>query len=198
MHVFSVNNVELVHGSHTARLHVSSMSWKDAFPEMRIKFGHTTDRHVLRRHIFPRQAASTTTAFFDPQATNIIPSASPAYSATTATIDLNSNVQNKALALPFGLPMPSNVPIKVSCKSCKTTGTLVFQEADISFNSEVLDSGGDLMDAISGGSIQLDISGFSAHVELDITPAQKGKLTFAVLTVPVFAISVWMSLLVSR
>ncbi len=159
---------------------VKEQSWHEAFQTLRIEYGHTDGMY---RALHRRDAPSATTLSW--QATSIIPTSTP--TSTSATLDLTHQEANTTFSFPLGLG-PS-APLSIGCKLCDTTGSATLSQG--AFNLSV--PGGDVtspLDYIQSGTIQLQVDGFSAHIELEITPELQGSMTYSLFSVPIFGFEV--------
>lgn len=70
------------------------------------------------------------------------------------------------------------------------TGEVNFTEAGFKLNNLSSSNVQSPLDYVSLGTAQLEVSDFSAHIELDITPSLAGGVSFTLFSVPVFGIVV--------
>lgn len=160
-------------------------SWHEAFQRLKIEYGRTNGMYQTRNHgaMHKRDTPSATT--LDWQATSIIPTSTP--TSTSATLNLTHQEANTTFSFPLGLG-PS-APLSIGCKLCSTTGSATLSEG--AFNLSM--SGGDVtspLDYIQNGTIQLQVDGFSAHIELEVTPELQGSMEYSLFSVPIFGFEV--------
>ena len=100
---------------------------------------------------------------------------------------------DKNFTIPQSITKEVAAAITIGCKNCTTTGTATVTNTGIQFNARNLQRwqqssqpGNALPDIFSGGSIQLTVRNFSAHIELETKLS--GKMSIPVLQFPDFSI----------
>ena len=160
-------------------------SWHEAFQSLNIEYGHTDGMYRTRTHRALHKGDIPSATTLDSQATSIIPTSTP--TSTSAILNLNHQEANTTFSFPLGLG-PS-APLAIGCKLCQTTGSATLSQG--AFNLSL--SGGNVtspLDYIRNGTVQLQVDGFSAHIELQITPELQGSMSYSLFSVPVFGFEV--------
>ena len=192
-------------------MQASRTPWKQAFRTFDIDFGYTGEPHSFRRHsnILRRQsAASTTTAVITAQtistalytATSVptvystvsVPTITIPTSSATAT-SLSINLATQILNSTFHLPVEQiqKVPITIGCKNCTTTGQLVLTQG--TFKIDIKPSDKTPFHFITGGNVQLQANGVSAHIELISIPSGTAKYSDDLFSIPIVGFVVWIT-----
>ena len=171
--------------SRIVRLITKEQPWHVAFQRLNIEYGHANGMYQTRNSsaLHRRDTPSATTLNW--QATSIIPTSTP--TSTSATLNLTHQQADTTFSFPFGLG-PS-APLVIGCKLCQTTGSATLSHG--TFNISL--SGGDVTSPLSylkNGTIQLQLDGFSAHIELQITPELQGNMNYSLFSVPIFGFEV--------
>jgi hypothetical protein len=190
-----VSAVSHSQNSMVVRLEVEEKAWNEIPGEITIDYGHTEEHHELRRHenLNRRQSASPTTTTLS-ISTELIPTASPTDTSSTKVLNLAyESKPDSTFSFPLGLG-PS-APLEIGCKLCKTTGTLKIIRGNFTLTpvSDINLIGSNITsprDYIRNGFMQLEMNDFTAHIDLQITPALKGNIDYTLYPVPVFAFSV--------
>ena len=174
----------------TVTLSTTAEGWHDAFHSVHVSFGHSMEPHELYKHdkLHRRQDSSATTTI-DLSATTIIPSATATATATSLSIDLSHQFQDSWFP---GLQSDIDpLPITISCKDCRTGGTLELTQGEWKFLSR--DDWADLdnlTDVFSAGYLELEIKSLLAQVELEVSPSLSGDHSFTLFTIPVCGFTV--------
>jgi len=150
-------------------------SWHEAFQRLKIEFGHTNGMYQTRNHnaLYRRDTPSATTS--------IIPTSTP--TSTSATLNLTHQEADTTFSFPPGLG-PS-APLSIGCKLCDTTGSATLSQGEFDLSLPDGD-GASPLNFIQKGTIQLQVDGFSAHIELQITPELHGSMNYSLFSVPIF------------
>jgi hypothetical protein len=163
--------------------------WKYAFDRVKVEYGHCTESHQLRpHHEGLRRRQNPTSATSVPAGTAaslIIPTASP--TATSVTFDLSHSESDSTF------PLEDEDSITIGCKLCKTTGSLELSQGDfevIGLKDISITHPPSVLDLITSGSISLEMNGFTAYVELQVSPYLSGDVTHTLFSVPVLGFSV--------
>lgn len=201
--VFKIDGITLSDDGSSLVMQASRTPWKQAFRTFDIDFGYTGEPHSFRRHsnILRRQnAASTTTAAITAQTISTalytatsVPTVYSAVSVPTITIPTSSatatslsiNLATQILNSTFHLPIEQiqKVPINIGCKNCTTTGQLVLTQG--TFKIDINPFEGTPFHLITGGNVQLQANGVSAHIELISIPSGTAKYSHDLFSIPV-------------
>ncbi|KIW87165.1 uncharacterized protein Z519_12276 [Cladophialophora bantiana CBS 173.52] len=179
-------------------LRTEKITWQEAFHDFHLRFGHTTEAYLPRnqpQHLIRRQASvettpTSTSAPLALTATSLIPSDASTATATALSINLTHGAQDTWFPDTVH-PTDAQIPIKIGCKECSTSGTLTLAQGEWSVLSPADWFGAeDLGNIISAGNVQLGIEGFVAHVEIQIEPSLKGDMSLPLFTIPVFGFTI--------
>lgn len=206
--VFKIDGITISDDGSSLVMQASRTPWKQAFRNFDIDFGYTSEPHSFRRHrnILRRQysasttMAVTTTAVITTQSFSVnsltatpttttyppvsvptitIPTSSA--TATSLTIDLATQILNSTFQLP--IEQIQKVPIQIGCKNCTTTGQLVLTQGTFKIDINPFD--GTPFDFISGGNVQLQANGVSAHIELNSIPSGSASYSHDLFSIPI-------------
>jgi hypothetical protein len=168
-------------------MHGSRVPFEDAFHSVKVRFGHTSERHIFRSSELRRRqqpgvfaAVESTTVSDSTGATNVIALEAP--TATAAFYNLSGQVFNQSIQV---LPIVSlGLPIAFSCDNCSSYGTLEVTNGDfdIDLKNVLHDRHG--LGFINDGFVELLAQGFGAHVELSASPSLSGSFNVPLPTLP--------------
>jgi hypothetical protein len=180
-----VSGIISLEESRIIKMITKEQSWHEAFQRLNIEYGHTNGTYQTRTHsaLHRRDTPSATT--LDWQATSIIPTSTP--TSTSAILNLTHQEANTIFSFPLGLG-PS-APLAIGCKLCQTTGSATLSHGTFNINLFGGDENSPL-DYLQNGTIQLQVDGFSAHIELQITPELQGSMNYRLFSVPIFGFEV--------
>ncbi|KAK4498277.1 hypothetical protein PRZ48_010935 [Zasmidium cellare] len=140
----------------TVSLSVIPATWKDSFKSIKVQFGYTTEGHELRAHsevrrrLQARQSDPTDVVNAVPTLTAPTPSDLPDSDNTTGSVDLSASLTNKPI------PLPSEIPIQLTCLDCRTFGSIDYSFGDFSIDHDL-----DIT-----GTATVTAQGFGAHVNI--------------------------------
>lgn len=180
-------------------LAVTEALWQDVFENMDINFGHTRYDHIYRRHSdFSRARRKR-----QDEMTIEIPSDTPD-NVTDVTFDLTSELLNSTFtAADFltGLesltisPTVPDLPVEIGCKNCSTRGQIILTQGAIKIDTKQIDlvpdifEGGDdgkeINSVITGGYMDLAVTGVGARLEMFARPISSGSYEIAMFPLPV-------------
>lgn len=201
--VFKIDGITLSDDGVSLVMQASRTPWKQAFRTFDIDFGYTDEPHSFRHrsNILRRQnAPSTTTAVITAQT---IPTAShtatsiptvysavsvptitiPTLSATATSLSINLATQILNSTFHFPIEQIQKVPVNIGCKNCTTTGQLVLTQGTFKIDINPFD--GTPFHFISGGNVQLQANGVSAHIELISIPSGTATYSHDLFSIPV-------------
>jgi hypothetical protein len=120
--------------------------------------------------------------------TTILPTSTP--TATATILDLSHQQANTTFSLPLIQGPP--LPLTIGCKLCQTAGHLLVNQTafHIDISNPISAKNSTPLQYIQGGEVQLQLSNFSAYVELDITPSLSGGTSLTLFSVPIFGFAV--------
>ncbi|EXJ66174.1 uncharacterized protein A1O5_10790 [Cladophialophora psammophila CBS 110553] len=194
---FQIRAIAFEEECNTVILRTEKITWQEAFHDFHVKFGHTEaylprnqPQRLNRRQASVETTPTSTSAPLALTATSLIPSDASTATATALSINLTHGVQDTWF--PDAVhPTDAQIPIKIGCKECSTSGTLTLAQGEWSVLSPADWFGAEnLADIISAGNVQLGIEGFVAHVEIQIEPSLKGDLSLPLFTIPVFGFTI--------
>lgn len=180
-------------------LAVTEALWQDAFDNLDINFGHTRYDHIYRRHSdFSRARRKR-----QDNSTVEIPSDTPD-NVTDVTFDLTSELLNTTFtAADFltglesivNLPTVPDLPIEIGCKNCSIRGQIILTQGAIKIDTKQIDlvpdifEGGDdgkeINSVITGGYMDLAVTGVGARLEMFARPVSSGSYEIALFPLPV-------------
>lgn len=180
-------------------LAVTEALWQDAFDSLDIGFGYTQHDHIYRRH----SDFSLARRKRQEELTIETPSAA-LDNVTDVTFDLNSELLDYTLtANDFltglgsvaDLPLSHDLPIKIGCKNCSTRGQITLAQGAIKLDKNQIDlvpdlleggdDGKDTNNVITGGYIDLAVTGVGARLEMFAHPVKSGSYEIALFPLPV-------------
>lgn len=185
-------------------LAITEALWQDAFDRVDIDFGHTRYDHIYRRHSdfsrARRKRQDNLTIEIPPDTSNNV---------TDVTFDLTSELLNTTFtAADFltglenivSLPTAPDLPIEIGCKNCSTRGQIVLTQGAIKIDTKQIDivpdvfEGGDdgkeINSVITGGYMDLLVTGVGARLEMFARPQSSGSYEIAMLPLPVLGFTI--------
>ncbi|KAJ4308075.1 hypothetical protein N0V94_009504, partial [Neodidymelliopsis sp. IMI 364377] len=187
-------------------LAVTEALWQDAFDNIDITFGHTRYDHIYRRHSdFSRARKKRQDALDDAldvamplhvpgNSTGVLfDLASQVLNYTFSAADFLSGVDNVVVALP-GIAVP-DLPIEVGCRNCSTRGQIMISQGAIQIDTKQLDfvpdffegedDGRDITSVITGGYVDLAITGLGARLDMFARPIESGSYEVSLFPLPI-------------
>jgi hypothetical protein len=180
-------------------LAVTEALWQDAFDNLDINFGHTRYDHIYRRHSdFSRARRKRQDNF-----TVEIPSDTPdnvtdvAFDLTSELLDTTFTAADFLTGLESIVNQPTvpDLPIEIGCKNCSTRGQIVLTQGAIKIDTKQIDlvpdifEGGDdgkeINSVITGGYMDLAVTGVGARLEMFARPVSSGSYEIALFPLPV-------------
>lgn len=181
----------------TLDLAVTESLWQDAFDNLDINFGHTQYDHIYRRHSDFLRARRKR----QHETTLEIPTDTP-----KNVTDVNFDLANELLDTTFtaadfltglgDVSVPNiDLPIEIGCKNCSTRGQIILTQGAIKIDTKQIDvvpdifEGGDdgkeLNSVITGGYMDLAVTGMGARLEMFARPISSGSYEIALFPLPV-------------
>lgn len=180
-------------------LAVTEALWQDAFDNLDINFGPTRYDHIYRRHSdFSRARRKR-----QDEMTVEIPSDTPD-NVTDVTFDLTSELLEYTFTADdfltgldsiVNLPVNPDLPIEIGCKNCSTRGQIVLTQGAIKIDTKQIDlvsdifeggdDGKDINSIITGGQMDLAVTGVGARLEMFARPIKSGSYEIALFPLPV-------------
>ncbi|KAL1609571.1 hypothetical protein SLS59_001077 [Nothophoma quercina] len=202
--VYKIDDVSYAQEGVALDLAITEALWQDAFDRVDIDFGHTRYDHIYRRHSdFSRARRKRQ----DNLTIEIPPDTSD--NVTDVTFDLMSELLNTTFtAADFltglenivSLPTAPDLPIEIGCKNCSTRGQIVLTQGAIKIDTKQIDivpdvfEGGDdgkeINSVITGGYMDLLVTGVGARLEMFARPQSSGSYEIAMLPLPVLGFTI--------
>ncbi|KAJ4383665.1 hypothetical protein N0V86_001720 [Didymella sp. IMI 355093] len=171
----------------------------DVFDNLEIEFGPTQYDHIYRRHSdFSRARRKR-----QDETTIEIPSDTP-NNVTDVSFDLASELLNYTFGVDdflggldsiANLPLRPSLPVEIGCKNCSTRGQITLTQGKIKIDTKQIDlvpdvfEGGDdgkeIGSVITGGYMDLAVTGIGARLEMFARPVKSGSYEIALFPLPV-------------
>ncbi|KAF2195535.1 hypothetical protein K469DRAFT_722749 [Zopfia rhizophila CBS 207.26] len=222
--VYKINEINLSDDGFSLELSVVEAEFKKAFSRFDIDFGYTTEGHLLRHHSnfqkVRRQVQSSSVAASATSSgisATRIASGSVSSTITPAPVPIPSNTTDDKTSASFNLAFQTlnstfstpellgevvnvpQIPLKVGCKNCTTTGYILLTqgkfEIDITQTDLIPDfiNGEDnrnILSVITAGEVTLQANSMTAHIELNAVPTQSGAFNFPLFELPVVGFAI--------
>jgi hypothetical protein len=180
-------------------LETSKVRWEEAFQSFSVDFGHSSEQHSLRGQNELQRRDVTSTTVLSPSTTTapsftettLVPSGSP--TASSVSLDLAFRSVDSTFEFPAGLG-PS-VPVKVGCKECKTTGSMILTQGSFDVVLPQNLTNFTAFDYIQSGFVSLELDDFTASILLTATPSASTGFVHTLFNVPIAGFVVRDSLL---
>ncbi|UPX09699.1 uncharacterized protein EKO05_0000383 [Ascochyta rabiei] len=199
--VYRVDDISYAEEGVALDLAVTEALWQDAFDNIDINFGHSQYDHIYRRHSdFSRARRKR-----QDNLTVEIPTDTPD-DVTDVTFDLSSELLDTtfsatdfltgidSLVPVSGVAVP-DPPIEIGCKNCSTRGQIILTQGAININTKQIDlvpdifEGGDdgkeINSIITGGYMDLAVTGVGARLEMFAHPVSSGSYEIALFPLPI-------------
>ncbi|KAJ4347784.1 hypothetical protein N0V95_005131, partial [Ascochyta clinopodiicola] len=199
--VYRIDDVAYAEEGVALDLAVTEALWQDAFDNIDINFGHTRYDHIYRRHSDFSRARKKR----QDDLTVEIPTDTPG-NVTDVTFDLASELLNTTFSatefltgIDSFVPVPGvavpDLPIEIGCKNCSTRGQIILTQGAIKIDTKQIDvipdifDGGDdgkeINSVITGGYMDLAVTGLGAHLEMFARPVSSGSYEIALFPLPI-------------
>lgn len=182
-------------------LAVTKALWQDVFDNIDINFGHTRHDHIYRQHSDFMRARRK-------RAENLtidIPSDTPeniidvAFDLTSELLDTAFIAEDFLAGLETLATVPDiaapKLPLEIGCKNCSTRGQVVLTQGAIKIEPKQIDlipdifgggdDGKDIGSIITGGYVDLAVTGMGARLEMFARPIQSGSYEIGLFPLPV-------------
>lgn len=190
----SISDVLLSDTTRTASLQIAESAMNEAFPRM--KMALDTKQHpmdwVSRRTLLQKRQDVLPANVSDSQP---LPPVNNTTNATTSTADLNHSLINHQF-LSHGL-ITNEVPFTLTCQNCSMFGTATVTRTEFNFANlttlarELTDDQSGNFQLFESGSLELEMNGFGAHVELESSLVQQFTGSFTLVPdLPIFGYEV--------
>ncbi|KAF1931913.1 uncharacterized protein M421DRAFT_406264 [Didymella exigua CBS 183.55] len=198
--VYKIDEVSFAEDGVALDLAVTEALWQDAFDNLDITFGHTLYDHIYRRHSEFSQTRGKR------QDEMIVEMPSDALdNVTHITFDLTSEILDYTFTVEdfltglesiVNLPSTPNLPIDIGCKNCSSRGQVILTQGTIKIDTKQIDlipdilEGGDdskeINSVITGGYMDLAVTGLGARLEMFARPVKSGSYEVALVPLPIF------------
>ncbi|KAF9696639.1 hypothetical protein EKO04_005347 [Ascochyta lentis] len=199
--VYRIDDVSYAEEGVALDLAVTEALWQDAFDNLDINFGHSRYDHIYRRHSDFLRARRKR----QDDLTIEIPTNTPE-NVTDVTFDLTSELIDTTFSATDFLtgienfvPVPGvavpDLPIEIGCKNCSTRGQIILTQGAIKIDTKQIDlvpdifEGGDdgkeINSVITGGYMDLAVTGVGARLEMFARPINSGSYEIALFPLPV-------------